>query len=96
MACGRPDWSPRSRSLAFTLHHADAREQVHVMANSGGQALSFALPPAPTDRPWRHVLDTARPSPADIGEPGAYPPVAGDAVRVAPHAVAVVISRPAP
>jgi isoamylase len=94
VARGRPDWSPRSRALAFTLHHAGSGEHVHVMTNSGAQALLFELPPAPAGRPWRQVLDTARPSPADIGEPGAYAVVEGDAVRVAPHAVTVLLSRP--
>ena len=94
VARGRPDWSPRSRALAFTLHHEAGGELVHVMANSGAQALAFELPPAPPGRPWRQVLDTARPSPADIGEPGAYPAVEGGSLRVAPHAVVVALSRP--
>lgn len=91
---GRPDWSPRSRALAFTLEHAGG-QAVHVMANAGRQALEFALPTARAGGPWRLVADTARPSPADFHEPGAEPVLATTSVRVSPHSLVVVAAGPA-
>ena len=91
--CGRPDWSPRSRALAFTLEHADG-QAVHVMANAGSQALEFALPIPRAGGPWRQVADTARPSPADYHDPGSEPVLAVAAVRVAPHSLVVVAAGP--
>jgi len=92
---GRPDWSPRSRTLAFTLEHPSGTELVHVMTNAGPQGLDFELPAPPDGEPWLQVIDTSRPSPADIREPGAAPPVTSTVVRVAPHSVLVLVCRPA-
>lgn len=92
--CGRPDWSPRSRTLAFTLEHSSGTELVHVMTNAGPQGLDFALPVPPGVEPWLQVIDTSRPSPADIHEPGAAPAVSAAAMRVAPHSVVVLVCRP--
>jgi isoamylase len=89
----RPDWSPRSRALAFTLEHGSGSQLVHVMTNAGPQALDFNLPPASGDAGWRLVVDTARPSPADYHEPGSEPAVAAATVRVAPHSLVVLIAR---
>jgi glycogen operon protein len=93
--CGRPDWSPRSRTLAFTLEHSSGTELVHVMTNAGPQGLDFALPVPPGVDPWLQVIDTSRPSPADIHETGTAPPVTTAVVRVAPHSVVVLVCRPA-
>jgi glycogen operon protein len=92
---GHPDWSPRSRTLAFTLEHPSGTELVHVMTNSGPKGLDFELPVADGGEPWRLVVDTSRPSPADIREPGAAPPVTAATLRVAPFSVAVLMRRPA-
>ena len=93
--CGRPDWSARSHTLAFTLEHPSGTELVHVMVNSGAKGLDFALPVLAGGEPWLRVIDTSRPSPADICEPVAAQPVTTAALRVAPHSLAVLVCRPA-
>jgi glycogen operon protein len=92
---GRPDWSARSRTLAFTLAHPSGTELVHVMTNSGPRGLDFALPAPDGGEPWELVIDTSRPSPADIGEPGVALPVTAATLRVAPFSVVVLTCRPA-
>ncbi len=94
MRLGQPDWSPRSRALAFTLAHPDGDEHLHVMANAGAQGLSFELPPPPGGRRWLTVVDTARPSPGDIAGPDAPAPPAEAPVKVAPHSIVVLLCRP--
>ena len=91
---GRPDWSAESRSLAFTLEHPSGEELIHVMTNAGTRALAFELPAAPGTEPWRQVIDTARPSPADIREPGTAEAVKGTVMSVGPHSVVVLLRRP--
>lgn len=64
----RPDWSEKSRSLAFTLGGGQDPRRIHVMLNGYWEPLQFQLP-----RPheawsetWRRVLDTSQRSPLDI------------------------------
>jgi glycogen operon protein len=64
---GQPDWSCNSRTLAFTLYHPQAREQLHVIFNSYWEALTFELPPVNQGyEPWRRCIDTFLDSPNDI------------------------------
>ena len=90
---GQPDWSPRSRSLAYTLAHAEGGELVHVMANAGSQGLAFEVPPPLAGARWLVVVDTARPSPGDIAGPDAPALPAEAPVKVAPHSVVVLACR---
>ncbi|MBF2034327.1 MAG: glycogen debranching protein GlgX [Leptolyngbyaceae cyanobacterium T60_A2020_046] len=62
----KPDWSDYSHSLAFTLHHPAAKEELHVMLNAYWEPLTFELPnPHPHTR-WHRIIDTARPAPEDM------------------------------
>ncbi|MGH2544377.1 MAG: glycogen debranching protein GlgX [Ardenticatenaceae bacterium] len=71
----QPDWQGDSRSLAFTLHHPDGSEQLHVMLNACWEPRAFEIPPLHDGRQWRRVVDSALPSPHDICDPGSEPPV---------------------
>jgi glycogen operon protein len=64
---GQPDWSFNSRTLAFTLYHPQAREQLHVIFNAYWEALTFELPSVNQGyEPWRRCIDTFLDSPNDI------------------------------
>jgi glycogen operon protein len=67
VALNRPDWSPSSRSLAFTLKSLRWRFLMHGMLNAYWEPLSFELPRVPAGgQDWRCCIDTARESPDDI------------------------------
>jgi glycogen operon protein len=60
------DWSDRSHHLAYCLRGASQSDRdLYVMINAGPEDLTFAVQEGEmTD--WRRVVDTARPSPADL------------------------------
>jgi hypothetical protein len=42
---------------------------------------------------WRRAMDTARPAPDDLAEPGNEPPIAGPTCRVEGRSMVVLLSR---
>jgi glycogen operon protein len=91
---GQPDWSPDSRSLAFTLYHPPAREQLHVIVNAYWEALTFELPAvSQEDEPWRRCIDTFLDSPDDICDRANAPLVKDATYLVQPRSV-VAFFRP--
>ncbi|MEB3268292.1 MAG: glycogen debranching enzyme, partial [Leptolyngbya sp.] len=88
-----PDWSDHSHTLAFTLHHPAAGEELHVMFNAYWQPLTFDLPRTPPGTRWHRVIDTALPSPDDITLP-THPthPVPRDQYRVESRSAVVLIT----
>ena len=89
---GRPDWTPGSRTLAYTLEGPED-DPIHVLLNMHTEALDFALPLRPDGRRWRRALDTWHPSPEDIVDPGAEPLVDPHRYRMGPRTVVVLIAR---
>jgi isoamylase len=100
----QPDFSEDSRSLAFTLdgrftsreHDPDYRidTDFYVALNAWKEPLRFRIPPAPTRRRWRRVIDTAKPSPDDFIAEGEGPVVAGgESYTVPPFAAIVLVSE---
>jgi len=65
-AVGKPDWTPLSHSLAWTLEGQGPDQRLHVLANAWWRELDFELPTLPANLGWHRVLDTARLAPADI------------------------------
>ena len=67
---GEPDLSPSSHSLAFFLSGAAlVDDDIYVLINASEEDREFAVQIG-GPRDWLKVVDTARPSPADIAEPG--------------------------
>jgi glycogen operon protein len=100
----QPDFDAESRSLAFTLdgrftgreHDPDYRidSDFYVAFNAWREPLSFRVPPAPTRRTWRRVIDTARPTPEDFVAESEGPVVeAGERYPVAPFAALVLVTE---
>jgi isoamylase len=88
---GQPDFSPSSRSLAFTLRYPDFDEYLRVIVNAYWEALDFELPlPAPTEA-WHRIIDTAIPSPEDYIELGESPPVNTGTYRAQPRSCVVLM-----
>lgn len=63
---GQPDWGYDSHSLAFTLHHPESGEHLHIMLNAYWESLTFELPPLSSRKGWHRIVDTALSSPADF------------------------------
>ena len=90
---GKPDWTPASHSLAWTLEGERPADRLHVMANAWWRDLAFELPDLPPGLRWHRVLDTSRPSPADIECGPQAPAVAASPLVVGWHSVVALQAR---
>jgi len=98
-----PDFSKEAVFLAFTLDgrfHDRAGELIdpdqdfYVAMNGHDEALTCVVPPSPTGRAWRKIIDTAALSPLDfvLGETDTPETVAGSKCRVEGFAVVVLMT----
>jgi len=87
------DCGETSHSFAFELLYPECGEHLHVMLNAYWEPLTFELPLLPAGQRWRRVVDTALPSPYDIAEPGAEPPVAESSYRVEARSVVILLAQ---
>jgi isoamylase len=92
---GQPDWGERSHSLACTLSSLSGRSVFHLVANAYWEPLRFELPvlPAGPQSGWHRLIDTARPAPDDIAEPGSAAPVSDGHYLAQPRSVVLLIAR---
>jgi isoamylase len=95
----RPDFRYIARTLAFALDgRQTGRERdcdFYIAMNAWQDRLPFRVPPAPSGRPWRRIVDTALPSPADILAEESAPPFPFDSILpVDGYALVVLISAP--
>jgi glycogen operon protein len=101
---GQPDFGFGSRTLAFALdgrftgREGEADYQIdsdfYVAMNAWSEGLRFRIPPSPTRRRWRRLIDTALPAPQDFISEGEGPLVAdGSQYLVAPFSTLVLISE---
>jgi isoamylase len=89
---GRPDWSPRSRSLAMHLageHAPSPDDDLYLAANAGDEAATFELPPPPAAR-WLRVIATWEPPPCDLLAPGEEEPILAPSVTLPPFSCLVL------
>jgi pullulanase/glycogen debranching enzyme len=72
----KPDWSGKSRFVAYTLKDALKEACLYIAFNAESIRPSVQLPDPPTHKKWYRVVDTALKSPFDfIEEPQKYPPI---------------------
>jgi glycogen operon protein len=83
----RPDWGEQSHAVAFGGELKSERLAAHLILNAHWEALEFELPPGAA---WRRWIDTSLPSPQDIVEWPAAPPVAAPTYRAGPRSVVML------
>src|SRR6185369_5005985 len=67
---GPVDLDPESRALAYALHGASrGDDDLYVMINAHWDGRRFTIQEGRAAE-WRRVIDTGRPSPEDIVDPG--------------------------
>jgi isoamylase len=100
----KPDWTTTSLVIAFSLDgRFNGREidpdyaidaDFYVAINGSQEPVPFRIPPSPTKRKWRRVVDTALASPLDIVAEEEGPHVAdGSRYIVAPLSLIVIITQ---
>src|SRR5262245_13714504 len=93
-----PDFAPGSRTLALALDGSrtgrEPDQDFYLACNAWSGPVTFCVPPAPSGRPWRRVIDTGRPPPEEFCEEGEGPRVP---VRLRyplpPHSLLVLVSE---
>jgi isoamylase len=92
-AASRPDTSPASRTLAYSLRGRSAGDDdLYVMLNASPDPVLFTIHEADPGE-WRRAIDTSLADATAVAEPGSEPPVTAPDYRVNPHSV-VVLLRP--
>jgi isoamylase len=92
VALDKPDWSANSHSLAFTLHHPEAGETIHVMVNAFWENLRFQLPKL-QQQSWHKVFDTSQASPRDYCRLEKAPRLRSKTLKVHNRSVAVLMAK---
>jgi glycogen operon protein len=94
IALNRPDLTPDSHSLAFSIQTLRRRFVLHGMLNAYWEPLTFELPPSPADAPapWRRCIDTSLASPADIN-PFEQAPIHTASTYLVPPRSIVLLAR---
>jgi glycogen operon protein len=90
----QPDWSPSSRTVAFTAEIRKEKLCFHLILNGYWESLDFELPAAGKGggNPWRRWIDTALESPNDIVEWRSSPSITGSVYRAEPRSVVVLFA----
>lgn len=90
----QPDWSDRSRSLAFTAEIRQDRLLFHLILNAYWEPLDFELPPVGNGvgTRWRRWIDTARETPNDIVPWSEAPMVPGLTYRAESRSVVALFA----
>jgi glycogen operon protein len=96
----KPDFSPQSKSIAFAINgraiEAPGIADCDFFAafHAGSDMQPIRIPPPPSGRSWRRIVDTALPSPMDIVLPHQAASIpAGTLYKVAPFSMIVLVSE---
>ncbi|MBD2256246.1 glycogen debranching protein GlgX [Pseudanabaena sp. FACHB-2040] len=89
----QPDWSENSHSLAFTLRHPAANEELHIMLNAYWEPLIFELPDLEPNQRWYRIVDTAVASPRDFCDLEHAPMFDGTAYPVGARSSVVLMAQ---
>ncbi len=87
----QPDWHEDSHCLAFSLHHPEKDEHLHVIINAFWKPLGFELPALPTGSDWLRIVDTAQPSPNDFSNPDKAIRIDKNIYHVEPRSTVVLV-----
>jgi len=87
----QPDWSSRSRSIAFSAELRNEKSLVYFIFNAYWQPLTFELPAVSGS--WRRWIDTYLATPQDIVPWLESPPVSDTAYQVGPRSVVSLWAR---
>jgi glycogen operon protein len=86
----QPDWGDTSHAIAFGAELRKEKFVFHLILNGYWEPLDFELPTVARGGPWRRWIDTFLPSPEDVVEWQAAPPISGNAYRVGPRSVVML------
>ncbi len=97
---GEPiDWTAKGRSLACLFGKTGlddpAARDIFILLNAAGEPREFILPEPARPIPWRQLVDTSAPSPADVhpSADGPAPPTIGP-IKLDHHTLICYVAAP--
>jgi glycogen operon protein len=88
----QPDWSVTSHSLALGIHNKVNNKLIYAAFNAYWKPLEFELPPVAPSAPWKMVLNTSEPSPADILPYKEAPEFSASSCTVNPRSIVLLVT----
>ncbi len=70
---GEPGWSEPWQKAFACLIFGELEPDLFLMFNAAEEPVDFSIPAPRANKTWRLAVDTARPAPDDLYEPGAEP-----------------------
>jgi glycogen operon protein len=89
----QPDWGDGSLSIALAGEMGDAGIMFYLILNAYWEPLTFELPVAKAENPWRRWIDTSLDSPNDIVPWQGAPAIADSQYQVRDRSVVMLYSR---
>lgn len=83
-----PNWSAKSRFIAFSIHDKFNHYSLYVAFNSSFEGITVHLPKEKA--PWHQIVYTALPSPEDIVEEESAKQITGDTFTLASYSALIL------
>ncbi len=89
---GAPDWADQRQKSFACLILALTEPELFILFNADSRPVDFYLPALPTGKIWRLAVDTSRPAPDDLFDPGKEPSIQGQIdFRLEPRSSAILL-----
>ena len=89
-----PNWTEPAERRVACLIYGGARPDLYMIFNAATEPARFILPPAGKGRRWCLAVDTFKPSPLDLAEPGSQLPLPRqDSYLVAPRSSVILVTE---
>jgi isoamylase len=88
-----PGWAdPWQKSLACMIL-GQAEPDLFLLFNADTRSIDFSIPALPAGKIWRLAVDTSRPAPDDLFDPGKEPSMQGQiSFRLEPRSSAILLT----
>jgi isoamylase len=88
-----PDWADQQQKSFACLILGQTEPDLFVLFNADTKPVDFAIPALPAGKIWRLAVDTSRPAPDDLFDPGKEPSLQGQiAFRLEPRSSAILLT----
>ena len=88
-----PDWTDQRQNSVACLILGQTEPDLFLLFNAGTESVDFYLPVLPAGKIWRLAVDTSRPAPDDLFDPGEEPSMQGQiGFRLEPRSSAILLT----
>jgi glycogen operon protein len=89
-----PDWADSGQKCFACLILGQTEPDLFLLFNAESGPVDFSIPAAPAGKIWRLAIDTSRPAPDDLFDPGKEPSMNGQEVlRLEPRSSVILLTN---